>query len=144
MKAPVALRVNPDVDPKTHRYITTGKKESKFGMDIDRALRLAREVAGADGLRMIGLHMHIGSQITTAEPYADAVEKGVAIVEKLRGLGHPIEWYNMGGGFGIAYRGKEARLVTEFAQAMLPGLKATGCRLRSSPADRSPATAASS
>ena len=67
--APIALRVNPDVDPKTHRYISTGKKESKFGMDIDRSLALAEVVARTPSVMMIGMHMHIGSQITTAEPY---------------------------------------------------------------------------
>ena len=69
--APIALRVNPDVDPKTHRYISTGKKESKFGMDIERSLRLAAAaVAMMPSVPMIGMHMHIGSQITTVEPYA--------------------------------------------------------------------------
>jgi diaminopimelate decarboxylase len=131
--APIALRVNPDVDPKTHRYISTGKKESKFGMDIDRALRLAETVGNDSSLSMIGLHMHIGSQITTSEPYAGAVAKGVEIVERLRRLGHPIAWYNMGGGFGINYKGGEARPVEEFARVIVPGIKATGCRLALEP-----------
>ncbi len=131
--APVALRVNPNVDPKTHRYISTGKKESKFGMDIERSLRLAEQVKGMEGLSMIGMHMHIGSQITTTEPYAGAVAKGVEIIDQLRRLGHPIEWYNMGGGFGIAYKGSEARPVEEFAAVMVPTLKRTGCRLALEP-----------
>src|SRR6476659_1760800 len=70
--APIALRVNPDVDPKTHRYISTGKKESKFGMDIDRSLALAERIVGLKSVSMIGMHMHIGSQITSVEPYAGA------------------------------------------------------------------------
>src|SRR5690242_17393949 len=70
--APIAFRVNPDVDPQTHRYISTGKKESKFGMDVKRSLALARSVAGKPSLRMVGMHMHIGSQITTVDPYAGA------------------------------------------------------------------------
>jgi diaminopimelate decarboxylase len=131
--APIAVRVNPDVDPKTHRYISTGKKQSKFGLDIERALRLAGQVRAIGSVALIGVHMHIGSQITTVEPYADAVAKGVDVVAKLREMGHQIGWYNMGGGFGIAYRGKEARPVAEFAQAMLPGLKRTGCRLALEP-----------
>jgi diaminopimelate decarboxylase len=131
--APIALRVNPDVDPKTHRYISTGKKESKFGMDIARSLRLAGQVAGVAELAMIGMHMHIGSQITTTEPYACAAGKGAEIIAELRKMGHPIRWCNMGGGFGIAYRGQEARAPAEFAQAMLPGLTATGCRLALEP-----------
>jgi diaminopimelate decarboxylase len=131
--APVALRVNPDVDPKTHRYISTGKKESKFGMDIERALRVARSALSMRGTRMIGLHMHIGSQITTTEPYAGAVAKGVELIHRLRDLGHPIQWYNMGGGYGIAYKGREARSISEFADAIIPGIKASGCRLAIEP-----------
>src|SRR3954454_9122045 len=109
--APIALRVNPDVDPQTHRYISTGKKESKFGMDIARSLRLAERVKGLPSVSMIGMHMHIGSQITISEPYAGAVAKGVEIIARLRAMGHPISWYNMGGGFGINYRGHEARPI---------------------------------
>ncbi|MFO0952078.1 MAG: diaminopimelate decarboxylase [Isosphaeraceae bacterium] len=131
--APIALRVNPDVDPKTHRYISTGKKESKFGMDIDRSLRLAERVKYIPSVSMIGMHMHIGSQITTVEPYAGAVAKGVDLIGKLRGMGHPIAWYNMGGGFGIAYRGPEAKPIEEFARVIVPGVKATGCRLAMEP-----------
>jgi diaminopimelate decarboxylase len=131
--APIALRVNPDVDPRTHRYISTGKKESKFGMDIERALRVAETDAKAPSVRMIGIHMHIGSQITSIEPYAGAVAKGVELIGRLRGLGHPIAWYNMGGGYGIAYRGREAKPVEEFARVIVPGIKAAGCRLAIEP-----------
>lgn len=131
--APIALRVNPDVDPRTHRYISTGKKESKFGMDIDRSLRLAQAVKGNPNLSMIGMHMHIGSQITSVEPYAGAVAKGVQIIDQLRQMGHPIAWYNMGGGYGIAYRGSEARPVREFAEVIVPALKQTGCRMAMEP-----------
>lgn len=131
--APIALRINPDVDPKTHRYISTGKKESKFGMDIERSLALAEAVARTRSVSMIGMHMHIGSQITTTDPYGGAVGKGVEIIAQLRKMGHPIAWYNMGGGFGIAYRGTEARSIAEFARVILPGVKATGCRLAMEP-----------
>jgi diaminopimelate decarboxylase len=127
--APIALRVNPDVDPKTHRYISTGKKQSKFGMDIERAERVGRQVQALPGLELIGLHMHIGSQITTVEPYAGAVAKGVDLIARLRAQGHPIAWFNMGGGFGIAYRGLEAKPVAEFARVIVPQASATGCRL---------------
>ena len=127
--APIALRVNPDVDPKTHRYISTGKKESKFGMDIDRAMDAARTVAKTPSLRMIGVHMHIGSQITSPEPYQGAVEKGVELIARLRELGHPITWYNMGGGYGISYQGKEGRPIEDFARVIVPGVRQAGCRL---------------
>src|SRR5262249_24880144 len=130
---PIALRVNPDVDPKTHRYISTGKKQSKFGLDIDRTLRLAEQIRSNKSVSMIGLHMHIGSQITTVEPYAGAIANGVELREKLRSMGDPIAWYNMGGGFGIAYKGKEARPISEFARAIVPGIKVTGCKLAVEP-----------
>jgi diaminopimelate decarboxylase len=133
MTAPIALRVNPDVDPKTHRYISTGKKESKFGMDIERAERVARHAATVPSLRMIGIHMHIGSQITTTEPYAGAVAKGVELIDRLRKMGHPIAWYNMGGGYGIDYKGGEARPVDEFASVIVPGVEAANCRLAIEP-----------
>ncbi len=131
--APIALRVNPDVDPRTHRYTSTGKKESKFGLDIDRALRLAESIRSIPSVSMIGMHMHIGSQITTSEPYGGAVAKGVEIIAQLRKMGHLIQWYNMGGGFGINYRGHEARPIEEFARVIVPGVKATGCRLAMEP-----------
>ena len=119
--APIALRVNPDVDPRTHRYISTGKKESKFGMDIERSLRVAEAAVAIPSVRMIGMHMHIGSQITTIEPYAGAVAKGVELIGRLRGMGHPIEWYNMGGGYGIAYKGNEARPIRRIRGGHLAG-----------------------
>ncbi len=131
--APIALRVNPDVDPKTHRYISTGKKESKFGMDIDRSLRLAEQIVGLSSVSMIGMHMHIGSQITTTDPYAGAATKAVDIIAQLRGMGHPIEWFNMGGGFGIAYRGHEAKQVAEFAKVVVPIIKSANVRLAMEP-----------
>src|SRR3954454_11739762 len=131
--APIALRVNPDVDPRTHRYISTGKKESKFGMDIDRSLRLAGAVASIPSVSMIGMHMHIGSQITSTEPYGGAVSKGVEIIAQLRAMGHPIACYNMGCGFGINYKKHEARPIEEFARVIVPAVKATGCRLAMEP-----------
>jgi diaminopimelate decarboxylase len=131
--APIALRVNPDVDPKTHRYTSTGKKESKFGMDIERAERAAQAAVAIPSVRMIGMHMHIGSQITSTEPYARAVAKGVELIGRLREMGHPIAWYNMGGGYGINYKGGEARPVEEFARVIVPGVKAAGCRLAIEP-----------
>ena len=131
--APIALRVNPDVDPKTHRYISTGKKESKFGMDIARAEKVAEAAAKIATIRMIGMHMHIGSQITSTEPYAGAIAKGVQLIERLRKLGHPITWYNMGGGYGINYKGREARAIEEFARVIVPGIRSINCRLAIEP-----------
>jgi len=133
VQAPVAFRINPDVDPKTHRYISTGNKESKFGMDIERSLNLAERVKDLKSITMIGVHMHIGSQITTTEPYAGAAGKAVDIIAKMRNMGHPIAWFNMGGGFGIGYRGGENKSIGEFARAVVPSIRATGCRLAMEP-----------
>ena len=133
VQAPVAFRVNPDVDPKTHRYISTGNKESKFGMDIQRSLNLAERIKDLKSITMIGVHMHIGSQITTVEPYAGAAGKAVDIIAQMRAMGHPITWFNMGGGFGIGYRGGENKPIAEFARAVVPAIKATGCRLAMEP-----------
>jgi len=133
VQAPVAFRINPDVDPKTHRYISTGNKESKFGMDIERSLNLAERVKDLRSITMIGVHMHIGSQITTTEPYAGAAGKAVEIIAKMRNMGHPIAWFNMGGGFGIGYRGGENKSIGEFARAVVPSIRATGCRLAMEP-----------
>ena len=133
VQAPVAFRVNPDVDPKTHRYISTGNKESKFGMDIERSLRLAERVKNLQSITMIGVHMHIGSQITTTEPYSNAAGKAVDIIAQMRGMGHPIAWFNMGGGFGIGYRGTENKPISEFARAVIPAIRQTGCRLAMEP-----------
>ncbi len=131
--APIALRVNPDVDPKTHRYITTGKKESKFGMDIERALRASETVLNLQEVSMIGLHMHIGSQITTAAPYADAAKRAAELIGQLRAMGHQVQWCNMGGGFGIDYRDGEALPVAAFAEVVVPTLRGTGCRIALEP-----------
>jgi diaminopimelate decarboxylase len=131
--APIALRVNPDVDPKTHRYTSTGKKESKFGLDIDRALRMGEFLRGNANMSMMGVHMHIGSQITTVDPYAGAAGKAVTLIEQFRAMGHPITWFNMGGGIGINYRGHEAKQVAEFAKVIVPEIKKTGCRLAMEP-----------
>jgi diaminopimelate decarboxylase len=131
--APIALRVNPDVDPKTHRYISTGKKESKFGMDRARAEQVAKAIAEISTVRMIGMHMHIGSQITSTEPHAGASAKGVELSGRLRRLEHPISWYNIGGGYGISYKGGEGRPVEDFAKVIVPGIRSVNCRLAIEP-----------
>jgi diaminopimelate decarboxylase len=128
-RADVALRVNPDVDPKTHRYITTGKKETKFGIDLDTAARLAAEIPAMGGVRMVGVHAHIGSQITEVEPYTEALKKALAFADECKEAGNPVEWINMGGGFGIYYRGDEALHATDFGEEILPMLADSGYRL---------------
>jgi diaminopimelate decarboxylase len=128
-EAPIALRVNPDVDPKTHRYITTGRKESKFGLDLEQADRLAERIRHLRGVRLCGVHMHIGSQITDPSVYEQAAERVAEFALDLGRRGHEIRWFNCGGGFGIHYRRQEARPASDFAQVLLPAVRRTGARL---------------
>lgn len=129
-RARVSLRLNPDVDPATHTYITTGKRGTKFGLDLEaarRALDLLR--AEEDALELVGLHMHIGSQITEVAPYVRALERVLEFRRACREAGFEVPYLDIGGGFGINYRWGEARLAAEFAEALVPMLREAGCRL---------------
>jgi diaminopimelate decarboxylase len=127
--APVALRVNPDLPPKTHAKTDTSVKGVKFGLDIETVLDVARGVLGHSHLRVIGLHMHLGSPILSSEPYRMGAAKGEHLVGELRKMGHPITVLNMGGGFGIHYRKQEALAASAFAAEILPVVKRLGCKL---------------
>ena len=102
--APVSLRVNPDVDPKTHPYIATGLKESKFGIPYDDALPLYRKAAKLQDLRVVGIDVHIGSQIVDVEPFVAALEKTLELVDTLDATGVHLDHVDLGGGLGIRYR----------------------------------------
>lgn len=127
--AHVALRVNPDLPPKTHAKTDTSVKGVKFGLDIDTVLEFAIKVAGHPHVKVVGLHMHLGSPILSAEPYRQGVEKALILIDKLRGQGHRIDCLNMGGGFGIHYRKQEALPASVFAEVIVPGVKKAGCKL---------------
>jgi len=101
--ARVALRINPDVDPETHQYITTGKKENKFGLALPTARRLYQKLRENKWIRPLGVHLHIGSQITTSDPYIQALEPIDSLLKWLEGQGIELEYLNIGGGFGINY-----------------------------------------
>ena len=103
--ASIALRVNPDVDAKTHAKISTGKAENKFGVPFDDAPRLYAKAARLPGIRIAGIHMHIGSQITDLQPFRDAFALMRELVQTLRAAGHTLEHLDMGGGLGVPYRG---------------------------------------
>jgi len=128
-KAAVALRVNPDLPPKTHTKTDTSVKGVKFGLDIDSVLEFAERVVDNPHVRVVGLHMHLGSPILSAQPYRQGVEKGLTLIERLRNQGHRIESINMGGGFGIHYRKQEALPADAFAEVIVPAVKSAGCRL---------------
>lgn len=127
--ANVALRVNPALPPKTHVKTDTSVKGTKFGLDIDTVLDVARGVVGKAGVKVVGLHMHLGSPIITTQPYREGVEKGLLLIEQMRKQGHPISVLNMGGGFGIHYRKQEAPPADAFAEVIVPAVRASGCRL---------------
>ena len=127
--APVALRVNPDLPPKTHVKTDTSVKGVKFGFDIETILDVARGVVDHPHVRVLGLHMHLGSPILSTLPYQQGVEKGLALIQQLRIQGHPISVLNMGGGFGIHYRKQEAQPASAFAEVIVPAVKKSGCRL---------------
>ena len=131
--ARVALRINPDVDADTHEYITTGKRETKFGLDVERARRVAESMSERSGVRLTGLHIHIGSQITQVAPYVEMVKRLVALAQDLRGFHPGLESINIGGGFGIHYHEDEAPAMTEFADALVPLLKDCGFSVHMEP-----------
>ncbi len=127
--ARVALRINPDVDPKTHEYTSTGKRETKFGVDLDRARRVFAEFAGRPGIDLVGIHVHIGSPVNTVDPYVRSITRAITLIEQLRGDGHSIRAINLGGGFGAHYDGKEAPPASVYAEAIVPLLSDVGCRV---------------
>jgi diaminopimelate decarboxylase len=119
-----AIRINPDVDPKTHIKTTTGKKETKFGVDIDRAERVFEQYRDLKNLRIAGVHIHIGSPVYEIEPYVEAVKKMTALIDRLTARGHKIEWFDVGGGFAVNYeQPDQAFPVSEHAKALLPLLQ---------------------
>jgi len=107
VEARISFRVNPDIDPKTHRKISTGKSEDKFGVPFARAREIYREASALPGIRVAGVHMHIGSQITDLEPFANALALMRQLTLSLREDGHDIEFINFGGGLGVPYRGDD-------------------------------------
>ena len=114
LKAPVSLRVNPDVDPKTHPYIATGLRDNKFGITYDEALALYRKAAMLPGVRIVGMDVHIGSQITEMEPFISALEKVLQFVDTLDAGGIRLEHLDMGGGLGIRYRDEEPPAIRDY------------------------------
>jgi len=112
--APVSLRVNPDVDPKTHPYIATGLRESKFGIAYDAALPLYRKAAKLPGIRVSGIDVHIGSQITEIEPFVVALEKMLEFVDALQATGVHLDHLDLGGGLGIRYRDENPPALKDY------------------------------
>ena len=118
-----ALRVNPDVDPHTHRYTTTGKKETKFGVDIERAKTVFERYGSDENCVLSGLHIHLGSPIYSAEPYVQSIEKGLQLIDELADRGRMIEMLDIGGGFGADYESDQTPLASAYAAEIVPLLE---------------------
>jgi diaminopimelate decarboxylase len=124
-----ALRVNPDVDPKTHTYTTTGKKETKFGVDIERAGKIFAEFGKNNSVALCAIHIHLGSAGHTIEPYVEAIEKILALIEQLRSDGFTIEAIDIGGGYGADYITGTSPMAADYAAAIVPLLKDKNLKL---------------
>jgi diaminopimelate decarboxylase len=143
-RAPVAVRVNPDVDASTHRYISTGRSENKFGIALDRLAAVYEKAASLPNIRLRGIQMHIGSQITAAKPFAEAIAKVAPLIHELQQK-HGLEFFSVGGGMGIIYKralesgsgkwwhdhgGEESAFsVADYAAAIVPPLRELGLRV---------------
>jgi diaminopimelate decarboxylase len=118
-RAPVSFRINPDVDPRTHPYISTGLKSNKFGVSAAQAEELYRDAARRPGIAVVGIDCHIGSQITTIDPYIEAAERVLDLVDRLAAAGMALRHIDFGGGLGIRYRDEDAPAVEDFIAALL-------------------------
>ena len=118
-KAPISIRVNPDVDANTHPYIATGLKENKFGVSIDRALTLYKKAELSKHLDVFGLDYHIGSQITEVSPFIEALEKALELISQLKAEGIKMSHIDIGGGVGIAYNEEKTINIEKYVQSVL-------------------------
>ena len=132
-RAPVSFRVNPDVDPKTHPYISTGLKENKFGVDIASAERLYRQATELPGVEVVGVGCHIGSQLLDLSPFMDALDRLLALVERLKAQGITLRHIDVGGGLGVRYRDENPPDPAALAAAIRPKLEATGLEVMMEP-----------
>ena len=128
-KPKAALRVNPDVDLQTHTYTTTGKKETKFGVDIERAAKVFSDYGDNDAVSLCAIHIHLGSAGHTVEPYREAIEKVLKLVERLRNDGYKIEAIDIGGGYGADYITGTAPSAADYASVIVPLLKGRDIKL---------------
>lgn len=128
-KAPISIRVNPDIDAKTHPYISTGLKQNKFGIDILRAPMAFRLATQLPKVQVVGIDCHLGSQIIEAEPFMEGLRKLKRLVEDLRKEGMEIQYLDLGGGLGITYEDEEPPHPVEYASTILEDIKGFGCTL---------------
>ena len=127
-KARIALRINPDIEPHTHPYIATGVRKGKFGFELARAVEGYKLAKRLGNLEICGIHMHIGSQITTIEPFITGVKKLITVSEKLKKTGINLDYVNVGGGLGITYWNERPPTPASYARALIPLIKKIGSR----------------
>ncbi len=128
-RAKAALRVNPDVDPGTHRHITTGVRETKFGVDIERARKVFADHGKSGVVDLCAIHVHLGSGGKTIDPYTDAIKKILPLIDELRADGHRIEALDLGGGYGADYETGSVPAAADYAAGIVPLLKDKGLKL---------------
>jgi len=129
VKAPISFRVNPDINAKTHPYISTGLKKSKFGIQITKAIDHYKLATRLGHVEIVGIHSHIGSQLTQIKPFVDALKRISHLVRQIRELGIDLRYLDFGGGLGISYRNERPPLPKELAKAILPIVDSLGCTL---------------
>jgi len=122
-KAPISIRVNPDVDPMTHPYISTGMKDNKFGIDIERSMSQYVLAKDMDNIDIVGIDCHIGSQLTDMSPFIDAVDRLKVLISKLGGLGIEFRYLDLGGGLGITYSDEEPPHPRDYCRAIIDAVK---------------------
>ena len=125
-RARVALRVNPDIDARSHPHISTGLKTNKFGIALDAVRELARRFSRSEGVEIVGLHIHVGSQITNLDPLRHAAQAIVTLAQELRDGGVAIDHLDLGGGLGVSYDGSAVPTAADYAAALLPIVKESG------------------
>jgi diaminopimelate decarboxylase len=128
-KAPIALRVNPDIDPKTHPYISTGLRKAKFGLGMESAADIYKSATAFSHVEVIGISCHIGSQVTEVGPFVDALDRLKALIVSLETHGISISYLDLGGGLGITYDQEAPPHPNEYGRAIIEGLGETPCTL---------------
>ena len=128
-KTKAALRINPDIKYDSHKHITTGVKETKFGVDIERALNIFEKYGADDAVDLCAVHVHLGSGGKTIDPYVDAVKKIMPVIDELRNRGHRVEVLDLGGGYGADYESDSVPSAMEYAKGIIPLLKEKDLKL---------------
>jgi len=123
LRAPISLRVNPDIDPETHPYISTGLRKHKFGIPIEEAFEYYKLAGRLKNTEIVGIHKHIGSQIIKVSPFVDALKKTLLLVDELKEHGVVIRYFDIGGGLGITYKDEEPPVPRDLAKNLLPLLR---------------------